>query len=43
MRGGDVPLGEQVFTIGFPVPGVLGTDPKFSEGSLGGQTGLGTT
>ncbi len=37
----DVPLGEQVFTIGFPVPGVLGTDPKFSEGSLGGQTGLG--
>ncbi|MBK9034913.1 MAG: TonB family protein [Myxococcales bacterium] len=37
----DVPLGEQVFTIGFPVPGVLGTDPKFSEGSLGGQAGLG--
>lgn len=40
-RDADVPLGEQVFTIGFPVPGVLGNDPKFSEGSLGGQTGLG--
>lgn len=37
----DVALGEPVFTIGFPVPGVLGNDPKFSEGSLGGQTGLG--
>ena len=40
-RDADVPLGEPVFTIGFPVPGVLGNDPKFSEGSLGGQTGLG--
>lgn len=37
----DVALGEPVFTIGFPVPGLLGDDPKFSEGSLGGQTGLG--
>ncbi|MEZ4398868.1 MAG: TonB family protein [Kofleriaceae bacterium] len=37
----DAKLGQAVFTIGFPVPGVLGTDPKFSEGSIGGRTGLG--
>ena len=40
----SVNLGEQVFTIGFPAPDILGSEPKFNEGtfsslSVGGDAG----
>ena len=38
---GDATLGMHVFTIGFPFPSMLGFDPKFSEGSVSGLSGLG--
>jgi S1-C subfamily serine protease len=34
-------LGDSVFTIGFPTPQLLGTDPKFSDGSVSGLSGPG--
>jgi S1-C subfamily serine protease len=40
--GADVGLGAHVFTIGFPFPSVLGFDPKFAEGAVGGVSGLGS-
>ncbi|MBK9031488.1 MAG: trypsin-like peptidase domain-containing protein [Myxococcales bacterium] len=39
--GRDASLGLHVFTIGFPMPSMLGVDPKFSEGSISGLSGLG--
>jgi S1-C subfamily serine protease len=36
----SVQLGEAVFTIGFPVRQVLGTSPKFTEGSVSSSVGL---
>lgn len=32
-------LGQDVFTVGFPVPGVLGAAPKFTEGSISSLAG----
>lgn len=32
-------LGERVFTIGFPVPNLLGPDPKYSEGTISALSG----
>lgn len=40
--GADAGLGAHVFTIGFPFPSVLGFDPKFAEGAVGGVSGLGS-
>jgi S1-C subfamily serine protease len=37
----SVQVGEHVFTMGFPAPGILGTEPKFSEGSIAALSGLG--
>lgn len=34
-------LGEAVFTLGFPATGILGTDPKFTEGSVSALSGPG--
>jgi S1-C subfamily serine protease len=37
----DAPqLGGTVFTIGFPATNVLGRDPKYSEGTISGLSGL---
>jgi len=33
-------VGEQVFTIGFPIPQFLGSEPKFTEGSVSALSGL---
>lgn len=35
----SVRLGEQVFTMGFPHPGLQGSDVKFTTGSISGLTG----
>lgn len=37
---GSVRQGQKVFTIGYPVPGVLGETPKYTEGVISSQTGL---
>ena len=34
-------LGEPVFTLGFPVPSVLGAEPKFTEGTVSALSGPG--
>jgi len=34
-------LGEPVFTLGFPAPSVLGTEPKFTEGTVSALSGPG--
>ncbi len=34
-------LGDPVFTIGFPATGILGTEPKFTEGSVSALSGPG--
>jgi S1-C subfamily serine protease len=34
-------LGEPVFTLGFPAPTVLGTEPKFTEGTISALSGPG--
>ncbi|NOU35444.1 MAG: hypothetical protein HOO88_01515 [Kiritimatiellaceae bacterium] len=39
----SVKLGEQVFTMGFPHPGLQGSDVKFTTGSISGLTGPGNT
>jgi S1-C subfamily serine protease len=36
----DSTLGEQVFTIGFPATDILGSEPKFSDGTLSSLSGL---
>ncbi|OGV76060.1 MAG: hypothetical protein A3K19_02375 [Lentisphaerae bacterium RIFOXYB12_FULL_65_16] len=38
--GSDVQLGQDVMTIGFPMPGVQGIAPKVSTGIIGSMTGL---
>ncbi len=38
---GEVDIGDQVFTIGFPVPQMLGSSPKYSEGVVSATTGTG--
>lgn len=37
---GSVRLGDNVFTVGFPVADVLGTSPKYTEGSISSLSGL---
>ena len=37
----SVKLGDQVFTIGFPVAGLLGTEPRFTDGSISAMSGPG--
>jgi S1-C subfamily serine protease len=39
----SVKLGAQVFTMGFPHPGLQGSDVKFTTGSISGLTGPGNT
>lgn len=34
-------VGEPVFTVGFPVSGVLGDEPKFTDGSVSALSGVG--
>ena len=36
----SVSLGNRVFTVGFPVPGLLGLDPKYSDGVVSSLTGI---
>ncbi len=36
---GSVNLGEQVFTMGYPAPDVLGQEPKFTDGSVNALSG----
>jgi S1-C subfamily serine protease len=38
-RSESATLGQRVFTLGFPVPGLLGADPKFSDGVIAGLAG----
>ncbi|HIB85078.1 MAG TPA: trypsin-like serine protease [Chromatiaceae bacterium] len=37
----NVSLGEKVFTIGYPLAHMLGTDPKYTEGVVSSKSGLG--
>ncbi|HTR50286.1 MAG TPA: serine protease [Kofleriaceae bacterium] len=37
---GRMSLGQQVFTIGYPLPNELGSDPKYFEGVVAGLRGL---
>lgn len=34
-------LGDPVFTVGFPVTDILGRDPKFTDGTISGLSGIG--
>jgi S1-C subfamily serine protease len=34
-------IGQKVFTVGFPVPDILGLEAKYAEGSVSSLTGLG--
>lgn len=36
----SVSLGDHIFTVGFPVPGLLGLDPKYSDGVVSSLTGI---
>ena len=36
----SVVIGQRVFTIGFPVPSLLGTDAKYSDGAISSLSGL---
>ena len=36
-----VSLGDEVFTIGYPLAQLLGTDPKYTEGVVSSKTGIG--
>jgi serine protease Do len=33
-------LGDAVFTIGYPTPDLLGTDPKYTNGTVSALSGL---
>lgn len=35
-----VKQGEKIFTLGFPVPGLLGEEPKYAEGVVSSLTGI---
>lgn len=37
----NVRLGDEVFTIGYPLAHVLGTDPKYTNGVISAKSGLG--
>jgi S1-C subfamily serine protease len=37
---GNVNIGDRVFTIGFPVMKILGTEPKYSEGTISSLAGV---
>ena len=39
--GGEVRLGQQVYTIGFPLGSLLGESPKATEGTVSAMVGLG--
>ena len=34
------PLGANVFTIGFPMAGIMGTEPKFTSGKINSSSGI---
>jgi S1-C subfamily serine protease len=36
----SVSIGQKVFTVGFPVPQLLGTEPKYSNGSISSLSGI---
>jgi S1-C subfamily serine protease len=36
----SVEMGEKVFTIGYPVSGILGKNPKYAEGVISSTTGI---
>ena len=36
----EISIGNKVFTIGFPVPEVLGNEPKYTEGTISSVTGI---
>ena len=36
----DMKLGQKIFTIGYPVPGLLGVEPKYAEGNISSLTGI---
>jgi len=40
-RPRSVSVGDQVFTIGFPTTTILGSEPKFTEGSVSALSGVG--
>lgn len=37
---GSVSLGDHIFTVGFPAPGLLGLDPKYADGVVSSLTGI---
>ena len=39
--GDSVRVGEQVFTMGYPLTDILGQEPKFTEGSISSLSGVG--
>ncbi|MGH9891275.1 MAG: S1C family serine protease [bacterium] len=39
-RSRSVQVGDPVFTVGFPAPGILGTAPKFTDGAVSAMQGL---
>ncbi|MDB4521971.1 serine protease [Gammaproteobacteria bacterium] len=39
-RNSDISLGKEVFTIGYPVIGILGKDAKYTEGNISSATGF---
>jgi TonB family protein len=38
--GATAVVGERVFTVGYPAPGVLGLEPRFTEGTISSLSGL---
>ena len=34
-------LGDQVFTVGYPTPSLLGSDPKYTNGTVSALPGIG--
>lgn len=39
-RSGDLRVGEEVYTIGYPVISVLGEEPKYSNGTISSLSGI---
>ena len=37
---GSLAVGQRVFTVGFPVPGILGSEPKYADGAISSLTGI---
>ena len=40
-RARSVQVGESVFTVGYPVVGLLGSEPKYTDGAVSALSGLG--